>query len=69
LAESFDPTVGRCAIVIASVANHQGGFMDRGIVSFNYLLKIFLREVPLNTLGGGLITCFEDVDAFCEHRI
>ena len=43
--------------------------MDRRIIGFNYLLEVLVREVSLNTLSGGLITCFEDVYAFCEHRV
>jgi hypothetical protein len=69
LGESFDPAVCGKAIVVTSVTDYKGSFMDRGIVSLNYLLEIFIREVPLNTLGRSLITCFEDVDAFRKHRV
>ncbi len=69
LSESFDPTVCRKTVVVASVTNYKGSFMDRGIVSVNHLLKVLVREISLNTLGRSLITCFEDVDAFCKHRV
>jgi hypothetical protein len=69
LGKSFNLTVGGSTIVIACVTNHEGGFMDRRIIGFYYLLKVLVREVSLNTLSRSLITCFEDVDAFCEHRV
>jgi hypothetical protein len=69
LGESFDPTVCRKAVIVASVTDYKGSFMDRGIICFDYLLKILFREMPLNSLGRSLITCFEDVDAFCKHRV
>ena len=69
LGESFDPTVGGSTIVVACVADYKGGFMDRRIIGFNYLLEVLVREVSLNTLCRSLITCFEDVDAFCKHRV
>ena len=69
LGESFDPTVGGKAIVVTGVADYQGCFVSGGIICFYYLLKILVREMPLNTLSRSLITCFEDVDAFCKHRV
>jgi hypothetical protein len=69
LAESLDPTICRKAVIVACVTDYEGRFMDRGIISFNHLLKVLFREVSLNSLGRGLITCFEDVDAFCKHRV
>ena len=69
LAESLDPTLCRKAVIVACVTDYEGRFIDRGIVSFNHLLKVLFREVSLNSLGRGLITCFEDVDAFCKHRV
>jgi hypothetical protein len=69
LGESFDPTVGRKAVVVASVTDYKGSFMDRGIIGFHHLLEVFVREMSLDPLGRSLITCFEDVDAFCKHRV
>ena len=69
LGESFDPTICREAVVVASVADYKGSFMDRGIVGFHHLFEVFVREVSLDPLGRSLITCFEDVDAFCKHRV
>ncbi len=69
LTESFDPTIGGKAVIVASVTDYKGGFMDRGIISFDYLIKVLFREMPLNPLGRSLIARLEYVNPFCEHLV
>ena len=69
LGESFDPTIGGKAVVVTGVADYQGCFVGRWVICFDYLLQVLVREVSLNALSRSLITCLENVNPFCKHRV
>ena len=38
LGKPLNPTVGWSTIIVPCMTDHEGGFMDRGIVGFHHLL-------------------------------
>jgi hypothetical protein len=69
LAESFDPTICRKAVIVAGMADYEGCLMYRRVIVINYLLKVLVREVSLNTLGRRLISRLEYVNLFGKHLV